>query len=143
VLVADVNLLIDAFRSDTPRHVAVRRWLERAMGAGEPILVPGVVASGFLRVVTNRRVFAEPDDVEDALAFMDALFAASSVRRIEPGPGHWQIFASLCRRAHASGDRVPDAWLAALALEHRATLVTADRGFARYPGLRWRDPADD
>lgn len=79
------------------------------MGAGEPILVPGVVASRFLRVVTNRR----------------------------------QIVASLCRRAHASGDRIPDAWLAALALEHRATLVTADRGFARYPGLPWRDRADD
>lgn len=143
MLTLDVNVLIDAYRADAPRHERVRAWLERSMQGSETLLLPGVVASGFLRIVTNRRVFAEPDSFEDALGFLDALYAATGLRPVEPGPGHWSVFSNLCRRARVAANLVPDAWLAAIALENRATLITADRGFGRYPGLRWRDPLDD
>lgn len=80
--------------------------------------------------------------IEVASRFVDELTLSPAVRRIDPGPRHWQSFSDLCRAGSATGDLVPDAWLAALALEDRA-LITADRGFGRYSGLRWRDPPDD
>lgn len=143
MLVADVNVLVDAHRLDAPRHVAVRDWLHAARSGGEPLLVAGVVASAFVRIVTNRRIFLDPAPIGVALTFIDELTTSPAVRRVEPGPRHWQLFAELCRTGAATGDLVPDAWLAAIALENRATLITADRGFGRYPGLRWRDPLDD
>ena len=143
MLVADVNVLVDGHRLDAPRHAAVRDWLEAARSGDEPLAIAGVVASAFVRIVTNRRIFLDPAPIAIALAFIDELTTSPAVRWVEPGPRHWQVFSDLCRTSAAAGDLVPDAWLAAIALENRATLVTADRGFGRYPGLRWRDPLDD
>ncbi len=143
MLVVDVNVLVDAYRPDAPRHAAIRQWLDAARFGVEPVTVPGVVASAFVRITTNRRVFSEPAPIVEVLAFMSGLYDSPAVLRIEPGPRHWQSFSDLCRRSGVAGDLVPDAWLAALAIENRATLITADRGFGRYPGLRWRDPLDD
>jgi hypothetical protein len=140
MLVADVSVLVDAHRLEAPRHDAMRDWLDIARGGDEPLVLAGVVASSFVRIVTNRRVFVDPATIEVALAFLDELTVSPAVSRIEPGPRHWQLFSDLCRTAAVTGDLVPDAWLAAIALENRATRITADRGFGRYPGLRWRDP---
>ena len=141
--VVDVNVLVDAHRPDGPRHEAVRQWLDAAR-AGDGLLgIPGHVASSFVRIVTNRRIFDHPTPVADALAFIEVLRASPSVLRIEPGHAHWALFADICRVSRVAGDLVPDAWLAALAIENRATLITADRGFGRYPGLKWRDPLAD
>jgi hypothetical protein len=62
---------------------------------------------------------------------------------VSPGPRHWGIFADLCRKANARGHLVPDAYLAALAIESGSEWITTDRGYARFPGLRWRHPLDD
>ncbi|MCY7419300.1 MAG: PIN domain-containing protein, partial [Chloroflexi bacterium] len=140
MLVADVNVLVDAHRIGAPRHDAVRAWLDAARFGDEQLAIPGIVASAFVRTVTNRRVFPDPASMEVALEFIDEMRIGSAVRFIEPGSRHWTLFSDLCRVAAATGDRVPDAWLAALAIENRATLITADLGFGRYPGLRWRDP---
>ncbi len=143
MLVADVNVLVDAHRIGAPRHRAVREWLETARTGDEQLAIPSVVASAFVRIVTNRRVFPDPASIHVALEFIDELTTGPAVRPIEPGPRHWTLFSELCRGSAATGDRVPDAWLAAMAIENRATLITADRGFGRYPGLRWRDPLAD
>ncbi len=143
MLVADVNVLVDAHRPEGRRHVQIGRWLDAARTGSETLAITGVVASGFLRTVTSRRVFQEPTGIDEALAFLDALYASPAVRRVEPGPGHWSAFSDLCRRSRATADLVPDAWLAGFAIAERATLITSDRGFGRYPGLRWRDPLDD
>jgi uncharacterized protein len=143
MLVVDVNVLVDAYRPDAERHVAIRHWLDGVRSGIEPVALTGAVASALVRIATNRRVFAEPARLDDVLAFMDVLYGSPAIRRLEPGPRHWQLFSDLCRASAATGDRVPDAWLAALAMENRATLITADRGFGRYPGLRWRDPLAD
>jgi toxin-antitoxin system PIN domain toxin len=143
MLVADVNVLVDAHRLEAPRHAGIRDWLHATRSGDELLVIAGVVASAFVRIVTNRRIFREPAPIEVALAFIEGLTTSPAVRRIEPGPRHWQWFSELCRTGGATGDLVPDAWLAAIALENRATLVTSDRGFGRYPGLRWRDPLDD
>jgi toxin-antitoxin system PIN domain toxin len=98
------------------------------------------VLSGFVRVVTHPRVFDPPDRVSAALQFANAVRSQPTVVLVAPGDRHWTIFERLCRAADAKGNLVPDAYLAALAMEQGAELITADRDFSRFPGLRWRHP---
>jgi uncharacterized protein len=84
-----------------------------------------------------------PAPIESALAFAEVLRSQPNALTVSAGSRHWGIFERLCRDTGAAGNRVPDAYLAALAIEHGAELVTADRGFARFSGLRWRHPLAD
>lgn len=138
----DVNVLVYAHRPESDRHEQFRLWLDEARRAREPLGLWDLVLSGFLRVVTNPRVFREPTPLDVGLAFVESLRAGPACMTVAAGDRHWPIFVDLCRRVGAAGNRVPDAYLAALAIEHGATLETADRGFARYPGLRWEHPLD-
>jgi toxin-antitoxin system PIN domain toxin len=141
VILLDVNVLVDAFRGDQPRHPAVRAWLDGVIDADAAFAISEHVLSGFLRVVTHPRVFNEPDDIEDALTFAERLRELPHAIGIRPGDRHWAIFTRLCRVTRAVGNTVPDAYLAAMAIESGSEMVTGDRGFARFPGLRWHDPA--
>ena len=102
-----------------------------------------MVSSGFLRIVTHPRIFKEPTPLDQALAFIEALRSSPSTIPVIPAERHWDLFTGLCARVGATGNTIPDAFLAALAIEHNATWITADRGFARFPGLRWQHPLDD
>jgi uncharacterized protein len=138
VLLADVNVFVYAYRPDHPQHPAASRWLSERLTGDERFGVSELVVSGFVRVVTNRRIYDEPANPEAALAFCERLLAAPSVTSVRPGPDHFGIFTRLCREVGARANIVPDAYHAALAIEHGATWVTSDRGFARFPGLRWQ-----
>lgn len=96
--------------------------------------------SGFLRVSTHPRVFSPAARIEDAIGFTKAIRAQPNVVDVRPGPRHWDIFERLCLAAGVRGNLVPDAYLAALALESGSELVTSDRDFSRFDGLRWRHP---
>jgi toxin-antitoxin system PIN domain toxin len=136
----DVNVLVYAHRPESPRHEEWAAWLDDARQAAEPLGLITSVATGFVRVVTHARVFQEPTPLPIALEFIDVLAGSPSCRWVEPGPRHWELVAELCRATDAVGNRVPDAALAAIAIEVAASFVTADRGFARYPGLRVDSP---
>jgi toxin-antitoxin system PIN domain toxin len=110
---------------------------ERRFGVSELAL------SGFVRIVTNRRIFREPSTTDLALAFCADLLGSPTAVGVRPGPRHWQIFDGLCRTVDARANLVPDAYLAALAIEHGAEWITNDRDFARFAGLRWRTPFED
>lgn len=138
----DVNVLVNAHRIDAPEHEHHRRWLDQARQDHEPLGLSDLVLSGFLRVVTHPRVFREPTPLNVALDFAESLRASPASVTIAPGDRHWAIFVDLCRGADARGNLVPDAFLAALAIENSATLVTADRGFRRFERLRVAHPAD-
>lgn len=138
----DVNVLVYAHRSDVPEHEAYRTWLDLARRGPEPLAIPSVVASGFLRIVTHPRVFEVPTPLDAAIEFLDVLHRSPTVEHLVPGERHRSIFVDLCRRISARGNQVPDAYLAAIAMEHGATWVSADRGFGGYPGLRWLHPID-
>jgi toxin-antitoxin system PIN domain toxin len=136
----DVNVLVYAFREDAPGHAEYREWLQGLAGADEAFAVSPLVLSGFLRVVTHPRIFHPPAPLDAALAFAEALLAQPNAALLAPGARHWEIFTRLCREAGARGNLIADAWLAALAVEWGCELVTTDRDFARFPGLRWRHP---
>lgn len=140
MILLDVNILVYAHREELPQHPTHARWLDQALASDEPCGVSDQVLASMVRLVTNRKVFRTPSPTERALDFAGCLRDRSNVIRVEPGVRHWPIFARLCREAGAKGNLVPDAWLAALAVESGSELITTDRGFARFPGLRWRDP---
>lgn len=138
----DVNVYIYAFRRESPHHDQHRRWLETALVGPEPLGVSELVLSSFLRIVTNHRVYKAATSPEQALAFCEAVRIAPSAVPVRPGDRHWSIFADLCSQVSARANVVPDTYLAALAIEHGATWITTDAGFARFPGLRWRRPLE-
>jgi uncharacterized protein len=140
MILPDVNVLIYAHRQDVEDHARYRRWLEGAVGSDAAFGLADIVLSGFLRIVTNPRIFSYPTRIDDAFRFTEALRSSSNYVPINPGPRHWPIFSRLCREAGVKGNLVPDAFLAALAIESGSEWITTDRGFSRFPGLRWRHP---
>lgn len=143
MILLDVNILVGAFRADAERHLAFREWLLAETGSGAPFGLSEAVLVGFLRIVTHTRVFTRPSPLSAAMLFADALLALPGCRLLRAGPRYWEIFRAICERADVRGNLVADAGHAALALEHDCVWVTADRDFARFPGLRWRHPLDD
>ncbi len=142
MLLPDVNVLVYAHREDAPDHDRHLAWLEQTVNSDEAFGLADIVLSGFIRVVTHPRVFSPASPVDTALAFTTALRQRPNCVVIAPGARHWDIFTSLCRRAGARGNLIPDAYLAALAIESGSDWITTDRGFARFPGLRWRHPLE-
>ncbi|MEX0782054.1 MAG: type II toxin-antitoxin system VapC family toxin [Dehalococcoidia bacterium] len=139
-ILLDVNVLVYAHREDAVFHAAAKEWLEHLLASDESYAISSGVLSSVLRIVTNRKMHAEPSTLEEALAFCSDATGGVGYVDLNPGPRHWDIFVRLCRAADARGDRIPDAYLAALAIEHGCELATFDRGFGRYPGLRWSVP---
>ena len=129
-----------AHREDAPSHRVCRDFVERQFASAEAYAYSELVLSGFLRVVSHPRVFRTPTPLERALEFATALRVQPHAVAVGPGPRHWAIFERLCRDAGARGNLVPDAYLAALAIEHGCQWVTLDRDYARFAGLRWRSP---
>lgn len=140
MLLPDVNVLIYAHRLESPEHARYAEWLRGLAGSPEPFAVSELGASGFVRIVTNPKIWDEPTSTEDALEFVERLRRRSNARLLVPGPSSWEIFARLCRAARARGKLVADAYHAALAIEHGCELITADGDFARFAGLRHRHP---
>ena len=136
----DVNVLVYAHRRDAARHQEYANWLRGLLAGQEPYGVSDLVLSGFLQIVTNPKVFRQPTPMEAALAFTEAVRTQPNCVPVEPGKRHWGIFTGLCRMAGVKGNLVPDAYLAALAIESGSEWITTDRDFSRFPGLRWRHP---
>ena len=135
-------MLVYAFREDSPEHVSYRDWLNEVVRADAPYAVADLVLSGFLRVVTHPRVFSPPTPMRVAVDFVDALRELPNCVVLAPGPRYWAIFTGLSLQAGARGNLVPDAYLAALAIESGSEWITTDRDYTRFPGLRWRHPLE-
>jgi len=140
MLLIDVNVLVYAHHQDSKEHGAHRAWLEGIVSSNQAFGMSDLVLSSFLRIVTHPRIFDPPSDMAIALAFVEVLRSQPNCVRVEPGERHWDIFTDLCRTTGAKGNLVPDAYLAALAIESGSEWVTTDRDFSRFPGLRWRHP---
>jgi hypothetical protein len=142
VQLVDINVLVYAHREDAPGHARYRSWLEGWLDADTAFGMSDLVLSGFVRVVTHPRVFNGPTPIELALEFASAIRSRPNCVPIAPGPRHWDIFVRLCKDAAVRGNLVPDAYLAALAIESGSEWITTDRDYSRFRGLRWRHPLD-
>ena len=143
MLLLDVNVCVYAIREDSgPDHEAYRTWVGDVLIGDEPLGISELVLSGVVRLITNHRVFRQPSSIAQALDTCRTLRSAPAAIPLRPGRRHWDIFDSMCTEVGAKANTVSDAYHAALAMENGATWITADRGFARFPGLRWRSPFD-
>jgi len=133
-------VLLYAFRSDSVNHSGYRVWLESVVSGPSAYGVSPQVLSSVIRIATHPKIFVKPSRLSDALAFVDAIRNQPTCQIVEPGPRHWQIFSDLCKQSAATGNLVPDAWLAALAIEYGCEWITTDGDFARFRGLRWSAP---
>lgn len=140
MIALDVNVLVAAMHGAAPDHEAMRAWLESAVEAAEPVGISDAVLAGTVRVLTHPRVFDPPVPVDRAVDVLDQLLTHPGVTVLAPLPGFWARLRDLCRTTQARGNLVADAAHAVLAMQHGAVLVSRDRDFARFPGLRWRVP---
>ena len=136
----DANVLIYAFRRDSPFHGPCYAWLRTALAGAEPVATTGLVELAFLRITTLPSLGRAAATPSDAVVFLQALRRDPMAVRIEPGPDHDGILARLCEQLPLRGNDINDAYLAALAFEHGATLVTADQDFERFPELPLINP---
>lgn len=143
MLLLDVNVALAIHRADHPHHLSVRAWFERLLATNESFSVPSMVWTSFLRLTTSRRIFEVPTPLDDAFKFLDAVCAQPRHLMIAPGQRHLELLRRLCKEADAVGDLVPDAVIAALALEHSCTIATLDRDFARFSSVQHLRPGED
>lgn len=140
MILADVNVLVGAFRRDAAHHEQCRRWLDGVVAGDARFGLSTLVLSAVVRVATNPRAFPATSTLEDAFGFCEDLLGQPNAQLVEPGERHWTIFQRLCIETVTRGRRVTDAWLAALAIEWDCEWITLDRDFTRFPGLKWRAP---
>ena len=140
MILVDANLLLYAYHPRAEQHERARAWLEAALSGPEPVGLPWSTVLAFLRLATSPRVFARPLSTAEAEIIVSTWLAESSVVLVSPGDRYWEILRALLIDAQVTGPLVTDAALAALAIEHGATLATTDRDFARFRGLRLSDP---
>ncbi len=140
MLLLDANVLVAAHRGDHPQHGSLRHWFNNLLGGDESFCVPTTVWASFLRLVTNRRIFEVPTPLDDAFAFVEAVVAQPLHLLVGPGPRHLALLRRVCEESAASGDLIPDAVLAAVALETGSIVASLDRDFARFPSVRHTIP---
>lgn len=140
MILVDANLLVYAKVAALPQHEMARAWLEDRLNAPGRVALPWASLLGFLRLVTNPRVFRPALTIADAWTHVAEWLALPNVWLPAPGDAHAEILARLLTATNAAAELVPDAHVAALALEHGLTVCSADVDFARFPGLRWENP---
>src|ERR1700677_2514509 len=118
MMLIDTNILIYAHRRDVERHEEYRAWLAALINGPAPYAVSDHAVAGMIRIVTNPRLYRQPATIEEALSFAAAIRNHPNARVVVPGSRFWEVFATLCRESKATGSLAPDAYLAALAIEH-------------------------
>lgn len=141
MILPDVNVLIYAFRKDTPQHAICRPWLVSLISGDAQFGLSPVVLGAVVRTTTNSRAFGTPSSIEEAFGFCEDLLGQPHCQVVAPGERHWGIFKRLCIETDTRGLRVTDAWFAALAIEWGCDWITLDRDYAQFPGLKWQVPA--
>lgn len=136
----DTNLLLYARLSSFPQNPAARSWLDGRRNGSAPLALPWTSLLGFIRISTNRRIFERPLPVEQAWRQVTDWLACRPVWVPDPGDRHAAILGELLLETRAAGNLVPDAQLAALAIEHGLRLCSTDGDFARFEGLTWENP---
>lgn len=143
MILVDANVLLYAYDRDSPHHEASRHWLEAQFSAGQPLRFALITLLAFVRIASDRRVYAKPLSPRKACELFEDWLAQPNTQLLQPGARTWKLLSRLCDTGQAKGGVVMDAHLAALAQEHGASIATTDRDFARFPDLKLIDPVRD
>jgi toxin-antitoxin system PIN domain toxin len=140
LILGDANLLIYAVNVSAPQHAVARLWLDQQLNGSARVGLPWASLSAFLRLVTNHRIFPRPLTMADAWGRAEAWLGSGPAWIPAPTQRHGEILARLLSAPGVHGNLVPDAHLAALAIEHGVELNSTDGDFAQFAGLKWRNP---
>jgi toxin-antitoxin system PIN domain toxin len=140
MILVDANLLIYASIGEFPQHRAAKDWLDGQLNGSDRVGMPWSALLAFVRIVANPRFFKEPETILTAWRQVEGWLDIENVWIPEPTQRHRMVLTELLKQAGGNPNQVPDAHLAALAIEHDLTLYSGDRGFARYSALRWVNP---
>ena len=143
MILVDANILLYAYVPSSNHHEAARAWLESTFSKPDPVALAWATILAFLRISTTPRIFRHPFSAAEAMAIVSGWLEQPLACILSPGERHWEILRSLISKGQAHGPLISDAHLAALAIEHGATLATTDRDFTRFPGLRIVSPLND
>jgi len=140
VILVDANLLLYAYNPSLDHHAASKRWVETTFAGSDPVRLAWVTITAFLRITTNPRAFEQPLSIDEATAIVTEWLVLPNVDTVEPTELHWGVYSRLLLETPARGPFVMDAHLAALSIEHGATLFTTDRDFVRFQKLKSVNP---
>lgn len=138
--IVDTSVLLPAVSPSLPQHAAARTALEAAINGERTVGLTWVVVNAFLRLTTKPGLFESPLSIGEAWELVDAWREHPNVRVVQETQEHARLWSDLLRGAGAGGDLTTDAWIAAIAMAHGASVLTLDSDFARFPGLRWESP---
>ena len=140
MIVPDVNLLVYAYNQDAREHARARAWWEGLLASSDAVGLPWAVSLGFIRLMTHAAVLVKPLDPRRAVAHVRSWLDQPNVEILDPGPRHLEVLDRLLGELGVAGNLTTDAHLAATAIEHQCELHSNDADFARFSGLRWRNP---
>lgn len=140
MILIDANLLLYAYDTASPRHLAARRWFEATMSDEPDVRFGLMTLLAFVRLGTDQRVFEQPLSPAEAVGLVRSWLDRPNVSIAQPSERHWAALADVAEASKARGPVLMDAHLATLTMEHGARLATTDRDFTRFAGLRYVDP---
>jgi len=143
MILVDANLLIYAEDSLSEYHPAAQTWWDVQLSGAEPVCLCWPVVKAFIRIGTNPRASRSPLTLNEAVERVQSWLEQPCVKIIQPTEQHWTIFQQMLRSGRATANLVTDAHLAALAVEHNCVLQSTDRDFARFRGLKWKNPIEE
>jgi toxin-antitoxin system PIN domain toxin len=143
MMLVDANLLLYAADNCSEPHLRAQKWWHAQLSGSEPVCLCWPVLNAFLRIGTNPRLQRQPLTLADAIPLVQSWLDQPCVKIIHPTEQHWTIFQQMLRNGSATANLVTDAHLAALAAEHNCVLQSTDRDFARFRGLKWKNPIEE
>lgn len=140
MILLDANLLLYATNDLDEQHTSAKAWLMNQMSGTETVGLCWPVLQAFIRIGTNPRLHRRPMTLDESVVCVQSWLDQPCVRIVQPTENHWTIFQQMLRAGRATANLVSDAHLAALAVEHNCVLHSTDRDFARFRGLKWKNP---
>ncbi len=140
MILVDANLLLYAEDSLSEHHESARAWWDEQLSGSAPVALCWPVLSAFIRIGTNARLHRRPLTLKEAVGRVQSWLEQPCVRILIPSDQHWPVFQQMLRAGNATANLVSDAHLAALAVEHNCVLYSTDTDFARFRGLKWKNP---
>lgn len=140
MITPDANIVLYAYNEDAPKHSEAKKWLEEQLSLPAVFGLSWQVITAFLRISTNPRAFPQPFDLSEAIEIVDEWLALPNIEILIPTDNHWTIFQDLINEGQTKAALMMDAHLAALAIEHGATLATTDSDFQKFSRLKAINP---